>query len=377
MRRNPSQGKKQLMAIATACSLLLSFLATADGLPIPKRQGSIGMHHRHSGYRTPISSNSQLSTFLPQQQAKDSPASSLSNIIEGGDTQDLAALLLQETGLTEMKEVTNSKVDSTKYANELTSKTENVAAEYLEESTLTDETHGSVSSSSMATTVSPDRRTHEAEDRPSQEVQLALTSTVPAEIGSAEAESSLISLETEKEEDNKANDALSIIYTKRRLTNTINGQERIQGDDILDDLRRDSTVPIDDEGYVDLPHSTRVQTFHRTLLASFTIILTLFLFLLLVISYRMYARHRDTTPLAFFHYLTRGIFTSLSLDGSAMSRSTGAFYAKGPREEYFDYMDEKLVNKNVIEEASATSVQARPAMTDLRRTSASQHHVQQ
>jgi hypothetical protein len=57
-------------------------------------------------------------------------------------------------------------------------------------------------------------------------------------------------------------------------------------------------------------------------LASSALLLSGFVVLLGVISYKMYARRRDTSPWAFLHYMTFGIFSSLFYDSAYMSNST-------------------------------------------------------
>ncbi|KAF9144647.1 hypothetical protein BG015_012130 [Linnemannia schmuckeri] len=59
----------------------------------------------------------------------------------------------------------------------------------------------------------------------------------------------------------------------------------------------------------------------RTLASSF-LLLSGFLVLLGFISYKMYTRRRNTSPWAFLHYMTFGIFTSLFYDSTSMSNST-------------------------------------------------------
>ncbi|KAG0297595.1 hypothetical protein BGZ96_005698 [Linnemannia gamsii] len=57
-------------------------------------------------------------------------------------------------------------------------------------------------------------------------------------------------------------------------------------------------------------------------LASSALLLSGFAVLLGVISYKMYARRRNTSPWAFLHYMTFGIFSSLFYDSAYMSNST-------------------------------------------------------
>ncbi|KAG0264061.1 hypothetical protein BGZ95_003670 [Linnemannia exigua] len=57
-------------------------------------------------------------------------------------------------------------------------------------------------------------------------------------------------------------------------------------------------------------------------LASSALLLVGFAVLLGLISYKMYARRRNTSPWAFLHYMTFGIFTSLFYDSATISNST-------------------------------------------------------
>ncbi|KAK3827066.1 MAG: hypothetical protein J3R72DRAFT_496497 [Linnemannia gamsii] len=57
-------------------------------------------------------------------------------------------------------------------------------------------------------------------------------------------------------------------------------------------------------------------------LASSALLLVGFVVLLGFISYKMYARRRNTSPWAFLHYMTFGIFTSLFYDSTTLSNST-------------------------------------------------------
>ncbi|KAF8932424.1 hypothetical protein EDD21DRAFT_371450 [Dissophora ornata] len=99
--------------------------------------------------------------------------------------------------------------------------------------------------------------------------------------------------------------------------------------------------------------------------------------LILISSYKMYARRRNTTPIAFFHHIARGIFISPFGEPSSLSTSmpTMMYPRSSPKESLPLHMNEKLlVEENA---ASASSVRTGQVPTDLRRTSASQYHLQQ
>ncbi|KAI8360467.1 hypothetical protein B0O80DRAFT_516114 [Mortierella sp. GBAus27b] len=188
------------------------------------------------------------------------------------------------------------------------------------------------------------------------------------------------------------------VSSKEKSTIVINGYEYQEHQDhyhrrLHDDedfitrfLHRSPSEPIadmDDDGEVDYPctsshppyrHSVSTSVLHQTLL-SFALAMTGFLSLLLVVSYKMYARRMNTSPLAFFHYVTFGVFTSPFKDSSEIAHSTVATYAKLSRSSSPSSTRHEPSEKDTA--ASASSVQAGPIMTEMRRTSASQYHLQQ
>ncbi|KAF9567088.1 hypothetical protein EC968_003494 [Mortierella alpina] len=119
-------------------------------------------------------------------------------------------------------------------------------------------------------------------------------------------------------------------------------------------------------------------------LASFALVLFgLFLFLL-VISYKMQARRRTaSSPLAFLQYLTRGVFFSpfsashtASAPSSNRSWTRPSFlFAKSPTSLLGRSGSGAVLPEPVV--ACSSSSKTGSIMTDLRRTSASQHHLQQ
>ncbi|KAG0258037.1 hypothetical protein BG011_003574 [Mortierella polycephala] len=134
--------------------------------------------------------------------------------------------------------------------------------------------------------------------------------------------------------------------------------------------------------------------------ALFALAMSGFLALLLVVSYKMYARRKNTSPLAFFQYLIAGIFTSPLKKSSAMSESTVFSFAKSPstrlgRRSSWPEPSAKsrwsfgfgsggesksgplLPEPVVASSTSSSKSKTLSALMEMRRTSASQYHLQQ
>ncbi|KAF9287041.1 hypothetical protein BGZ68_002309 [Mortierella alpina] len=126
-------------------------------------------------------------------------------------------------------------------------------------------------------------------------------------------------------------------------------------------------------------------TAFQRIVASFALVLLgLFLFLL-VISYKMQARRRTaSSPFAFMEYMTKGILsspfpasspTATSSNRSFWTRRRPSNFAKSPTSLLGRYETGAVLPEPVV--ASSSSSKTGSLMTDLRRTSASQHHLQQ
>ncbi|KAF9953662.1 hypothetical protein BGZ72_005240 [Mortierella alpina] len=122
----------------------------------------------------------------------------------------------------------------------------------------------------------------------------------------------------------------------------------------------------------------------QRILASFAlVILGLFVFLL-VISYKMHVRRRTaSSPLAFLQYMTKGVLFS-PFAASPMATSSDRSWTR--RSPGFVKSPSSLLGRSgsgsgpVLPEpvvASSSSSKTGSVMTDLRRTSASQYHLQQ
>ncbi|KAF9189238.1 hypothetical protein BGZ51_009763 [Haplosporangium sp. Z 767] len=158
-------------------------------------------------------------------------------------------------------------------------------------------------------------------------------------------------------------------------------------------------------GFSDVPVIGWLQSesiFHRT-----TVLLALVmsgaLVLLLVVSYMMYVRRKNTSPLAFFQYLIAGIITSPLRKSSAMSQSTVFSFSKSPstpvdRQSSWPGGTEPSMKSRwsfgfgngtgfksgpllpepvVASSTSSSKSKTSPALMEMRRTSASQYHLQQ
>ncbi|CAO3570301.1 unnamed protein product [Mortierella alpina] len=122
---------------------------------------------------------------------------------------------------------------------------------------------------------------------------------------------------------------------------------------------------------------------HRILAWFALALFGLFLFLL-VISYKMKARGRNTSsPLAFLHYLTKGLLSSPFAESSTATSSHRSWtrrpsmFVKSPTSLLgrSGSGSEAVLPEPVV--ASSSSSKTGSVMTDLRRTSASQYHLQQ
>ncbi|KAF9931442.1 hypothetical protein BGZ67_005308 [Mortierella alpina] len=142
---------------------------------------------------------------------------------------------------------------------------------------------------------------------------------------------------------------------------------------------RPSTKPFDFPGSDVFFTGTALQR----ILASFALVLFGLLLFLLVISYKMQARRRTaSSPLAFFQYMTKGLLFS-PFAGSPMATPSSdhgwtrrsSRFSKSPASFLGRSGSGAVLPEPVV--ASSSSSKTGSVMTDLRRTSASQYHLQQ
>ncbi|KAF9092628.1 hypothetical protein BGX23_004112 [Mortierella sp. AD031] len=147
-------------------------------------------------------------------------------------------------------------------------------------------------------------------------------------------------------------------------------------------------------------------------LASSALLLAGFLSFLGLISYKMYARRRNTSPWAFLHYMTFGVFSSLFYDSATLSNSTLNAYTTDSQDSPSVVSNSTMKHKNWLRRSSlsrassttSNSIMSSPAekepllpepvvassssasssfqktgpyRSELRRTSTAQHHQMQ
>ncbi|KAF9354602.1 hypothetical protein BGX26_007589 [Mortierella sp. AD094] len=187
-------------------------------------------------------------------------------------------------------------------------------------------------------------------------------------------------------------------------SNNHNNQNHDDDDIVTRYLHRDPKVPdpeLDKYGHRGCnnsahrkspPSSPSDSVWFKTL-SCFGVVLLLLISLLIVVSVRLYDRRRETSPFAFFSYLTFGIFASPFKDASALSGSTVTSFSKtrsavgrgGLLHDCMDadmYIGEKNYEEEEEEEDSRMAESTSFSKTgqfnsDLRRTSTSQHHIQE
>ncbi|KAG0288651.1 hypothetical protein BGZ98_004188 [Dissophora globulifera] len=107
------------------------------------------------------------------------------------------------------------------------------------------------------------------------------------------------------------------------------------------------------------------------LLASYIMAAMAVLFFILLVSYKIHARRKTTTPLAYLHHLTGEVFRPFDESLAYLATSPGATSGLSGRETLPMHMNERSSSSSSIKSAAGS------AATELRRTSASQHYLQQ
>ncbi|KAG0318887.1 hypothetical protein BGZ99_005379 [Dissophora globulifera] len=107
------------------------------------------------------------------------------------------------------------------------------------------------------------------------------------------------------------------------------------------------------------------------LLASYIMASVAVLFFILLVSYKIHARRKTTTPLAYLHHLTGEVFRPFDESLAYLATSPGATSGLSGRATLPMHMNERSSSSSSIKSAAGS------AATELRRTSASQHYLQQ